>query len=183
MLTLVYPEYIGVWPMALNLEDKQEIVKEVSEAAKEALSAVVADSRGVTAVKMDALRKQGREAGVYMRVVRNTLLRRVVEGTQFECIKDVLSGPSIIAFSNENPGAAARIFKEFAKKEDKFTIKGAAFEGEFISADSIDVLASLPTYEEALARLMNVMKEAAAGKLVRCIDAVRAQKEESQPAA
>ena len=80
-------------------------------------------------------------------------------------------------------GAAARIFKEFAKKEDKFTIKGAAFEGEFISADSIDVLASLPTYEEAIARLMNVMKEAAAGKLVRCIDAVRAQKEESQPAA
>ncbi|MCR4553395.1 MAG: 50S ribosomal protein L10 [Succinivibrionaceae bacterium] len=169
--------------MALNLEDKQEIVKEVSEAAKEALSAVVADSRGVTAVKMDALRKQGREAGVYMRVVRNTLLRRVVEGTQFECIKDVLTGPSIIAFSNENPGAAARIFKEFAKKEEKFTIKGGAFEGEFISAANIDVLASLPTYEEAIARLMSVMKEAAAGKLVRVIDAVRVQKEETQPAA
>ena len=118
-----------------------------------------------------------------MRVVRNTLLRRVVEGTQFECIKDVLTGPSIIAFSNENPGAAARIFKEFAKKEEKFTIKGGAFEGEFISAANIDVLASLPTYEEAIARLMSVMKEAAAGKLVRVIDAVRVQKEETQPAA
>lgn len=163
--------------MALNLEDKQEIVKEVSEAAKGATSVVVADSRGVTAVKMDALRKEGREAGVYMRVVRNTLLRRVVEGTEFECIKDVLTGPSIIAFSSEHPGAAARIFKEFAKKENNFSVKGAAFEGEFISAENIDVLASLPTYDEAIAKLMSVLKEASAGKLVRVIDAIRVQKE------
>lgn len=171
--------------MALNLEDKQAIVAEVSEAAKGALSAVVADSRGVTAVKMDALRKQGREAGVYMRVVRNTLLRRVVEGTEFSCFLDdsqALVGPTLIAFSNEHPGAAARIFKEFAKKEDAFTVKGCAFEGEFIPAAQIDRLASLPTKEEGIAQLMNVMKEAAAGKLVRTLAAIRDQKE-SQPAA
>ncbi len=162
--------------MALNLEDKQAIVSEVSEAAKGALSAVVADSRGVPAVKMDALRKQGREAGVYMRVVRNTLLTRVVEGTEFECLKDVFSGPTIIAFSKEHPGAAARIFKEFAKKESNFTIKGSAFEGEFIPAEQIDRLATLPTLEEAIAKLMMTMKEVAAGKLVRTLAAVADQK-------
>lgn len=162
--------------MALNLEDKQAIVAEVSEAAKGALSAVVADSRGVAAVKMDALRKQGREAGVYMRVVRNTLLTRVVEGTEFECLKDVFTGPTIIAFSKEHPGAAARIFKEFAKKEQNFSVKGCAFEGEFIPADQIDRLATLPTLEEAIARLMMTMKEAAAGKLVRTLAAVADQK-------
>lgn len=88
--------------MALNLQDKQAIVAEVSEVAKGALSAVVADSRGVTVDKMTELRKAGREAGVYMRVVRNTLLRRVVEGTQFECLKDTFVGPTLIAYSMEH---------------------------------------------------------------------------------
>lgn len=89
--------------MALNLQDKQAIVAEVSEVAKGALSAVVADSRGVTVDKMTELRKAGREAGVYMRVVRNTSLRRVVEGTQFECLKDTFVGPTLIAYSMEHP--------------------------------------------------------------------------------
>lgn len=163
--------------MALNLQDKQAIVAEVSEAAKGALSAVVADSRGVTVDKMTELRKSAREAGVYMRVVRNTLLRRAIEGSAFECMKDTFVGPTLIAFSNEHPGAAARLFKEFAKANDKFEIKGAAFEGEFIEAKAIDRLATLPTYEEAIARLMGTMKEAAAGKLVRTIAAIRDQKE------
>lgn len=163
--------------MALNLQDKQAVVAEVSEVAKGALSAVVADSRGVTVEKMTELRKSAREAGVYMRVVRNTLLRRAVEGSAFECMKDTFKGPTLIAFSNEHPGAAARLFKEFAKANDKFEIKGAAFEGEFIEAKAIDRLATLPTYEEAIARLMGTMKEAAAGKLVRTIAAIRDQKE------
>ncbi|AWX13975.1 50S ribosomal protein L10 [Mergibacter septicus] len=163
--------------MALNLQDKQAIVAEVSEAAKGALSAVVADSRGVTVEKMTELRKSAREAGVYMRVVRNTLLRRAIEGSAFECMKDTFVGPTLIAFSNEHPGAAARLFKEFAKANDKFEIKGAAFEGEFIEAKAIDRLATLPTYEEAIARLMGTMKEASAGKLVRTIAAIRDQKE------
>ncbi|SUG50274.1 50S ribosomal subunit protein L10 [Salmonella enterica subsp. arizonae] len=150
--------------MALNLQDKQAIVAEVSEVAKGALSAVVADSRGVTVDKMTELRKAGREAGVYMRVVRNTLLRRVVEGTQFECLKDTFVGPTLIAYSMEHPGAAARLFKEFAKANAKFEVKAAAFEGELIPASQIDRLATLPTYEEAIARLMATMKEASAGK-------------------
>ena len=89
--------------MALGFEDKKAIVAEVSEAAKGALSAVAADSRGVTVAKMTALRKSAREAGVYMRVVRNTLLTRAVEGSDFECMKDVFVGPTLIAFSNEHP--------------------------------------------------------------------------------
>ena len=135
--------------MALNLQDKQAIVAEVSEVAKGALSAVVADSRGVTVDKMTELRKAGREAGVYMRVVRNTLLRRAVEGTPFECLKDAFVGPTLIAYSMEHPGAASQI----------------------------DRLATLPTYEEAIARLMATMKEASAGKLVRTLAAVRDAKE------
>ena len=158
--------------MALNLQDKQAIVAEVSEVAKGALSAVVADSRGVTVDKMTELRKAGREAGVYMRVVRNTLLRRAVEGTPFECLKDAFVGPTLIAYSMEHPGAAARLFKEFAKQNDKFSIKALAFEGVVYEGKDVDVLATLPTYEEGVAQLMATMKEAAAGKLVRTLAAL-----------
>ena len=153
--------------MALNLQDKQAIVAEVNEAAKGALSAVIADSRGVTVDKMTELRKAAREAGVTMRVVRNTLLRRAVEGTDFECLQDTFVGPTLIAFSNEHPGAAARLFKDFAKANDKFEIKDVEF------------LATLPTYEEAIARLMGTMKEAAAGKLVRTFAALRDKLQEA----
>lgn len=159
--------------MALNLQDKQAIVAQVNEAAKVALSAVVADSRGVTVGQITELRKQARAAGVEMRIVRNTLLRRALEGTDYACMNDVFVGPTLIAFSNEHAGAAARLFKEFAKGNDKFEIKGAAFEGEFIDAKSIDKLATLPTYDEAIARLMGTMKEAAAGKLARTLAALR----------
>ena len=161
--------------MALGLEDKKAIVAEVQEAAESALSAVVADSRGVTVGDMTALRKEARENGVWLRVVRNTLARRAVNGTAYECLSDSFVGPTIIAFSKEHPGAGARILKEFAKKNDKLELKSAAFEGAIVD---IAVLASLPTYNEALAKLMSCMKEAAAGKLVRVIDAVRDQKEQ-----
>jgi len=165
--------------MALRLEDKKAIVAEVNEAAKGALSAVVADSRGVTVGAMTNLRKAARANGVFVKVVRNTLARRAVEGTSFECLADVFTGPTLIAFSNEHPGAAARLLKDFAKEQDKFEVKGAAFEGEFIPAADIDRLAKLPTYEEALAQLMMTMKEASAGKFVRTLAALRDQKQEA----
>ena len=161
--------------MALGLEDKKAIVAEVQEAADGALSAVVADSRGVTVAAMTALRKEAREAGVWMKVVRNTLARRAVEGTAYECLTDTLVGPTLIAFSKEHPGAAARIFKKFAKENDKFELKGGAFDGNVVS---VDMLATLPTYDEAIAKLMSVMKEASAGKLVRTLAALREQKEQ-----
>ena len=161
--------------MALGLEDKKTIVAEVQEAARSALSAVVADARGVAVGDMTALRKQARENGVWMKIVRNTLARRAVEGTDYECLNDSFVGPTLIAFSNEHPGAGARIFRDFAKENDRFELKVAAFEGDLFD---ISKLASLPTKEEAIARLMSVIKEAAAGKLVRTIAAIRDQKEQ-----
>jgi len=161
--------------MAINLDDKKAIVAEVQEAATGAQSAVIVDSRGVTVEAITVLRKQARENGVWMRVIRNTLARRALEGTPFECIADTLVGPSLVAFSNEHPGAAARLFTEFAKKNPAFELKAAAFEGNVVD---VQVLAKLPTYNEAIARLMSVMKEASAGKLARTIAAVRDQKEQ-----
>ncbi|GAA0791411.1 MULTISPECIES: 50S ribosomal protein L10 [Pseudomonadati] len=165
--------------MALRLEDKKAIVAEVNEAAKGALSAVVADSRGVTVGAMTVLRKAARANGVYVRVVRNTLAKRAVEGTSFECLAETFTGPTLLAFSTEHPGAAARLLKDFAKEQAKFEVKGAAFEGMFIPAAEIDRLAKLPTYEEALAQLMMTMKEASAGKFVRTLAALRDQKQDA----
>ena len=161
--------------MALNLQDKKAIVAEVNEVAKGALSAVVADSRGVTVDAITALRKEAREAGVWMKVVRNTLAKRAVEGTDYECLNESLVGPSLIAFSSEHPGAAARIFSDFAKKNELFELKSAAFEGNIVD---VAMLAKLPTYDEAVARLMSAMKEASAGKLCKTIEAVRVKKAE-----
>jgi len=161
--------------MAINLDDKKAIVAEVIEAASGAQSAVIADARGVTVEAITVLRKQARENGVWMKVVRNTLARRALKDTPFECVSDTLVGPSLVAFSNEHPGAAARLFTDFAKSNEKFELKAAAFEGDSVD---IQVLAKLPTYDEAIARLMSVMKEASAGKLARTLAAVRDQKEQ-----
>lgn len=160
--------------MALGLNEKKAIVAEVQVAASSALSAVVADARGVTVGAMTALRKEAREAGVWMKVVRNTLAKRAIEGTSVEVLSESLTGPSLIAFSHEHPGAAARILSKFAKENSKFELKVAVFEGEIVN---VDMLATLPTYDEAIAKLMAVMKEASAGKLVRTIAAIRDQKE------
>ena len=161
--------------MAIGLEEKKAIVAEVQEAAKGALSAVVADSRGVTVDKMTALRKEARENDVWLKVVRNTLARRAVAGTEYECLLESFVGPTLIAFSSGHPGAGARILRDFAKANDKLELKAASFEGVLVD---VNLLASLPTYDEAIARLMNVMKEAAAGKLVRTLAALRDQKEQ-----
>ena len=160
--------------MALNLDGKKAVVAEVQEAAKSALSAVVADARGVSVTDITNLRKEARDAGVWMKVVRNTLVKRAVEGTDFECLSDVFVGPTLIAFSSEHPGAGARIFKDFAKKNEKFELKSASFEGNVVD---VELLASLPTYDEAIARLMSVMKEASAGKLVKTLAALKEAKE------
>ena len=173
--------------MALGLEDKKAIVADVNEVAADALSLVIADSRGCTVEAMTGLRKQAREANVRMRVVRNTLAKRAVEGTEFECAQESFAGPSLLAFSMEDPGAAARIFKDFAKENEEFEVKALAVSGQLLGAESIDVLAKLPTRDQALSQLMSVMiapvtklvqtMDAVPTKLVRTIVAVRDQKE------
>lgn len=161
--------------MALNLEGKKAIVAEVAEKAKAAQSCVIADSRGVGVNDMTALRKLARDNDVWLKVVRNTLVRRAVAGTSYEALSDSFVGPTLIAFSMEHPGAGARILTDFAKVNDKMELKTAMFEGE---VTPVDTLASLPTYDEAIAKLMATMKEAAAGKLVRTLAALRDQKEQ-----
>lgn len=159
--------------MPLHMKQKQAIVSALKKIAHNALSAVIADPRGVNVNDMTELRKAGRNASVYMRVVRNTIMRRVVDGTSFECLKDTFFGPTLIAFSTAHPGAAARIFNKFAKKNATFKIKTAAFEGKVLEGLQIDSLASLPTEKEAIARLISAITEASAGKLVRTLVAFR----------
>ncbi|KEY91346.1 50S ribosomal protein L10 [Candidatus Photodesmus blepharus] len=160
--------------MALNLQKKKIIVDEINKKASNALSAIVANSRGVKVDAMTSLRKQARENGIYVRVVRNTLARRAILGTNFECLIDTFTGPTLIAFSNEHPGSAARLLKKFTKENTNFKIKAASFEG--VVADA-EMLAILPTYNEAIAQLTVCMREASAGKLVRTIAAIRNRKE------
>ncbi len=139
--------------MALGLEDKKAIVADVNETAMNALSLVVADARGVDVTSMTALRKLARENNVRLQVVRNTLAKRAFQGTEYECVNDSLAGPSLFGFSMEDPGAAARIFKDFAKENDKFEVKVLSVGGEQLEASQLDVLAKLPTREQALATL------------------------------
>lgn len=143
--------------MALRLEDKKAIIAEVNETAGQSLSAVMADYRGVSVVKLTALRDRAREEGVQVRVVRNTLAKRAFEGTDFECLNEVLLGPNIIAFSVEDPGAGARVFKDFAKENHTFEIKALCVGGKRLEASQIDVLAKLPTRDQAISMLMSVM--------------------------
>jgi large subunit ribosomal protein L10 len=173
--------------MALNLEDKKALVAEVSEVASKALSVVAAEYRGLSVTQMTELRSKARAAGVYMRVVKNTLARKAVAGTSFECLGSVLKGPLVLAFSKDDPGAAARVIKAFAKDNDKLVTTALSLGGQLLTAKSLDQVASLPTREQALAILMGVMKapiqklvgtlQAAPSKLVRTLAAVRDQKQ------
>ena len=175
--------------MALSLEQKRAVVADVSAVASSAHSAVAAEFRGLTVAEMTALREKAKQSGVYLRVVRNTLARRAVEGTEFECVQDRLRGPLVLAFSRDEPGAAARVVREYAKSNKKLTVSFVAFDGRAMDASAIDQLASLPTREEALASLMSVLlapatklvrtvAEPHAG-LVRVVEAMRAARDEA----
>ena len=157
--------------MALSLENKKEIVAEVSTVAASALSAVAAEYRGMTVDAMTELRVKAREEGVYLRVVKNSLVKRAVEGTEFECMQDSLVGPLIMAFSQEDPGAAARLVKGFSKDNDKLIAKVISIGGEVLPLEQLDALSKLPTRDQAIALLMAVMK-APTEKLVRTINEV-----------
>ena len=144
--------------MALNIEQKKAVVAEVAEAANKALAAVAAEYRGLTVEEMTELRAKAREDGVFLRVAKNTLVRRAVEGTEFECIRDSLTGPLLLAFSMDDPGAAARLVKDYSKSHDHLVAKLVAVGGKSYDASELDRLASLPTYDQAIAILMGVMK-------------------------
>ena len=175
--------------MALSLAQKRAVVEEVAEVARTAQSAVAAEYRGLTVAEMTDLREKAKQSGVYLRVVRNTLARRAVEGTEFECAQDRFKGPLVLAFSRDEPGAAARVMRDYAKSNQKLKVRFVAFDGKAMDAPSIDQLASLPSRNEALSMLMSVLlapvskfartvAEPHAG-LVRVVDAMRAAQAET----
>jgi large subunit ribosomal protein L10 len=157
--------------MALNLSQKKEVVAEVAEVAASAHSLVAAEYAGTTVEQMTAMRKKARETGVFLKVVKNTLASRAVAGTEYECAKDALVGPLLYAFSKEEPGAAGRLIKEFAKGNDKLKPKVVVVGGQQYPASHVDVLASLPTLEQALGMLARVLAEPAA-MFARAVKAV-----------
>ncbi len=162
--------------MALNLDGKKVVVEEVAQYAAKAHSAVAAEYRGLTVTELTELRKTARETGVYLRVVKNTLAKRAVAGTEFECMQDGLVGPLLIAFSMEDPGCAARLISDFAKTHDKLITKVVAIGGQAYGASELARLAKLPTRDQGISMLMSVMK-APVQKLVQTLDALREQKE------
>lgn len=154
--------------MALRLEDKKAVVEEVSAVAGDSLSAVAAEYRGLSVAEMTELRKEARSAGVYLRVIKNTLARRAVEGTEFECMKDTLSGPILLAFAKEDPGAAARVIKDFAKEHEALKAISLSAGGQLMPVSDLSKLADLPTLDQARAMLLGVMM-APMSKLVRTL--------------
>ena len=173
--------------MALNLEDKKALVAEVAEVAAHAQSVVAAEYRGLTVSQMTELRARARRQGVYMRVVKNTLARKALAGTTFESVGPKLKGPLVLAFSKDDPGAAARVVKDFAKGNDKLVATLVALGGQVLPAGEIEKVASLPTREQALSMLLGVLKApiqklvgtlaAPASQLARTLAAVRDQKQ------
>jgi len=162
--------------MALNIEDKKLVVEEVSAVIAEAGSVVAAEYRGLTVGQMTELRANAREAGVQVRVVKNTLARRAVLGTKFEDMAGTFTGPLVFAFSGEELGNAARIFKDFANKNEDLVVRSLSIGEGVMDAGQLSVVAALPTYDEAISKLLYVMKEPVA-KLARGLVAVKDQKE------
>jgi large subunit ribosomal protein L10 len=176
-----------VYTVTLRLDEKQALVAEVNAVAATAHSAIAAEYRGMTVEQLTKLRVQARKNGVFMKVVKNTLAKRAVMGTSFECLKDTLKGPLILAFSKEDPGAAARVVKDFSKDNEQLVVTAVAFGGKLLPKTDLERLAKLPTREQALATLMAVMKAPITkfvrtlvephAKLVRTVAAVRDQKQ------
>jgi large subunit ribosomal protein L10 len=173
--------------MALNLEQKKEVVAELAEVASGALSLVAAQYSGMTVAQLTALRVKARQEGVYLRVAKNTLVRRAVQGTSYECVVDALTGPLLYAFSKDDPGAAGRLIKDAAKGNDKLVPKVVSVGGKLYGASELDRLASLPTREQALSMLLGCLVQPAtmlvrvlsepAASLARVVRAVGDQKQ------
>ena len=173
--------------MRLTLEAKKEIVSEVAAVAANAPAAIAVEYAGISVTELTKLRRAAREAGVYVRVVRNTLARRALENTKFACMRDKLTGPLLLAFSHGEPGSVAKVIRDFAKGHEKLTVKVIALDGKLLQPSDLGALASLPTKQQAISMLMGLMQAPVTllartlaeshAKLVRTIAAVRDQKQ------
>lgn len=172
--------------MPLSFDEKKAVVAEVADVASSAHSAVAADYRGLSVYEMTDLRQKARAQNVYLKVVKNTLARRAVEGTEFECMSEGLTGPLMLAFSTEDPGSAARVIKEYAKTTSRLEVRAVAIGGQVYGPAEIDRVATLPTRDEALAQLAGTLRapldkfartlNEVPGKLVRTVEAIRADR-------
>ena len=160
--------------MALNLEQKKVVVAELANVAAKAHSLVAAEYAGLTVAQLTSLRKKARDTKVFVKVAKNTLVSRAVEGTDYACVKDALVGPMLYAFSEEDPGAAGRLIKEFSKANEKLVAKVVAIGGQMYPGSHVEKLASLPTREQALSMLLGVI-QAPITKLVRTLAEPAAQ--------
>jgi large subunit ribosomal protein L10 len=173
--------------MALNLDQKKEVVAELANVAAKAHSLVAAEYIGLTVSQLTDLRVKARQAKVYLKVAKNTLVSRAVQGTEFECVKDALTGPMLYAFSQEDPGAAGRLIKEFSKANEQLKSKLVSIGGQMYPGSHVERLAALPTREQALSMLLRAMKAPIekfvrtlaepAAKVARAVAAVRDQKQ------
>lgn len=176
--------------MGQNLTSKKAVVAEVHEVASSAYALVATEYHGLTVAQMTDLHARARETGVYLRVVKNTLAKRALADTEFDNVDDQLVGPLVLAFSQEDPGSAARLWRDFFKeneKVDKNIVKFLSVSGEVMSGSELDRLAKLPTKDEAIALLMSCMRapldkfartlNEVPGKLVRTVEAIRQSKE------
>jgi len=174
--------------LSLNIEEKKEVVAEVSERLAKAQAVVLAEYRGIPVEQITVLRSQARASGVYLRVLKNTLARRAVKGTPFEKLSDHMVGPLAYGIS-EDPVAAAKVLHAYAKGNDKLVIKGGALPGQVMSAKEVGTLATMPGREQLLAMLLGTMQAPVAkfvqtlnevpSKFVRTLAAVRDQKEKA----
>lgn len=149
-------------PVGLNLNDKQAVVAEVSEQLGKAQTVVVAEYSGIQVGNLTALRAKAREAGVYLRVLKNTLVRRAVVDTPFAPLAEQMTGPLIYGLS-EDPVAAAKVLNDFAKTNDKLVLKAGCYAGKVLDKEGVKALASIPSREELLARLLGVMQAPVSG--------------------
>ncbi len=155
--------------MSLTMEQKQAIVAKVAEVAAGAPAAIAAEYAGLNVAEMTVLRNSAREAGIYLKVVRNTLARRALEGTEFECMKEGLTGPLLLAFSNEEPGSAARVIRDFARAhDDRLAVRLIAVDGRLLEPAALERMANLPSLDQARSMLLGAL-QAPLGKLLRVL--------------
>jgi len=163
--------------VGLNLNDKKAVVAEVSAQVANAQTIVIAEYRGIEVTDLTVLRKKARESGVYLRVLKNTLVRRAVADTSFAGLADQMVGPLIYSVSND-PVAAAKVLNDFAKTNDKLVLKAGSYAGKVLDKAGVQALASIPSREELLSKLLYVMQAPVAG-FVRALDALAKQREEA----
>ncbi|WP_343190341.1 50S ribosomal protein L10 [Buchnera aphidicola (Mollitrichosiphum nigrofasciatum)] len=165
--------------MALNLQEKKKIISDIKKNTNIALSVIIADYTNITVNRLYKLKKIAKEKKIIINIVKNNLLKIAIQNTQFSCLKNAIKGPTLIAYALKNPGSAARIFQEFAKENKSFKITGAVFENKLLNEEEINFLANMPTYKEAIVKLITLLKEITIGRFARLLFLLKKNKEQT----